>query len=120
MKDKKDKSPAKFLGTLGAIKGVLGGANNVFTNIRAAKQAGENYSFGQGLGDFVQGSVSGIVGAGPTINRAGAPERSANNLQAIETIKDPGMESAQQAAAYQKFNNIAQYTPPPTMMKYKK
>ena len=53
-------------------------------------------------------------------NRAGMPERSVNNLQAINTIQDPGMQSAQQAAAYQKFNNIAQYTPPPTMMKYKK
>jgi len=51
-------------------------------------------------------------------NRAGMPARSVNNLQAINTIQDPGMQSAQQAAAYQKFNNIAQYTPPPTMMKY--
>ena len=53
-------------------------------------------------------------------NRAGMPERSVNNLQAIDTIQDPGMQSARQAEAYQKFNNIAQYTPPPTMMKHKK
>ena len=50
-------------------------------------------------------------------NRAGAPSRSINNLQAINTIQDPGMQSAQQAAAFQKFNNVAQYMPPPTMMK---
>ena len=61
-----------------------------------------------------------ITGMPVQPNRAGMPERSVNNLQAINTIQDPGMQSAQQAAAYQKFNNIAQYTPPPTMMKYKK
>ena len=59
-----------------------------------------------------------ITGMPMQPNRAGMPERSVNNLQAINTIQDPGMQSAQQAAAYQKFNNIAQYMPPPTMMKY--
>jgi len=48
-------------------------------------------------------------------NRGGVPSRSVNDLQQINTIQDPGMQSAQQAAAYEKFNNIAQYTPPPTM-----
>ena len=120
MKYKKDKSPAKFIGTLGTVKGVLGGANNVFTNVRAAKAAGEDYSFGQGLGDFVQGGVSGIVGAGPTINRGGAPSRSMNDLQPIDTIQDPGMQSAQQAASYQQFNNIAQNMPPAPTTKIEK
>ena len=45
-------------------------------------------------------------------NRAGMPNRSINDLQPINTIQDPGMQSAQQAAAFQKFNNVAQYMPP--------
>ena len=50
-------------------------------------------------------------------NRGGMPSRSINDLQQINTIQDPGMQSAQQAAAFQKFNNIAQYNPPPAIMK---
>ena len=65
-------------------------------------------------------NIDPITGMPIQPNRAGMPERSVNNLQAINTIQDPGMQSARQAEAYQKFNNIAQYTPPPTMMKYKK
>ena len=45
-------------------------------------------------------------------NRAGMPGRSINDLQPINTIQDPVMQSAQQAAAFQRFNNIAQYMPP--------
>jgi hypothetical protein len=52
----------------------------------------------------------------PQVNRAGVPDRSINNLQGINTIQDPGMQSMQQAQAFQKFNNIAQYNPPPTVM----
>ena len=52
----------------------------------------------------------------PQQNRAGVPSRSINNLGSISTIQDPGMQSAQQAEAFQKFNNIAQYTPPPATM----
>jgi len=48
-------------------------------------------------------------------NRAGVPSRSINDLQDINTIQDPGMQSAQQADSFQKFNNIAQYNPPPAM-----
>lgn len=50
-------------------------------------------------------------------NRGGVPGRSINDLQQINTIQDPGMQSAQQAAAFEKFNNIAQYNPPPAIMK---
>lgn len=50
-------------------------------------------------------------------NRGGMPSRSINDLQQINTIQDPGMQSAQQAAAFEKFNNIAQYNPPPAIMK---
>lgn len=50
-------------------------------------------------------------------NRAGMPGRSINDLQPINTIQDPGMQSAQQANAFQRFNNVAQYMPPPTMKK---
>jgi len=45
-------------------------------------------------------------------NRGGVPSRSVNDLNQINTIQDPGMQSAQQAAAFEKFNNIAQYMPP--------
>jgi len=118
MKNKKDESPAKFIGPFGAIKGVLGGAGDVLANRRAAKAAGQDYSFGQGLGDFVQGGISGIVGVGPTVNRAGTPDRSLNNMQQMGSIVDPGMQSSQQADEFQKFNSIAQNMPPsPTQMK---
>ena len=51
-------------------------------------------------------------------NRAGTPDRSLNNMQPMGTIVDPGMQSAQQAQAFQKFNSIAQNIPPsPTQMK---
>lgn len=63
----------------------------------------------------ITGTVDPMTGMPMDPNRAGAPGRSINNLQAINTIQDPGMQSAQQAAAFQKFNNVAQYMPPPTM-----
>ncbi len=50
-------------------------------------------------------------------NRGGVPGRSVNDLQPMQTITDPGMQSAQQADAYAKFNNTAQYMPPPVMRK---
>ena len=53
-------------------------------------------------------------------NRAGMPGRSINDLQPINTIQDPGMQSAQQAAAFQRFNNIAQYMPPSPATKTEK
>ncbi len=54
----------------------------------------------------------------PIPNRAGAPDRSLNSMQQMGSITDPGMQSAQQAQAFQKFNNIAQNMPPsPTQMK---
>jgi len=49
-------------------------------------------------------------------NRAGTPPRSINDMSQMGSIVDTGMQSAQQAEAFQKFNNIAQYTPPPAMM----
>ena len=52
-----------------------------------------------------------ITGMPMDPNRAGMPSRSINDLQPINTIQDPGMQSAQQAAAFQRFNNIAQYMP---------
>jgi hypothetical protein len=58
-----------------------------------------------------------LTGAILNPNRAGMPSRSINDLQAINTIQDPGMQSAQQANAFQRFNNVAQYMPPPTMKK---
>ena len=53
----------------------------------------------------------------PIPNRAGAPDRSLNSMQQMGSITDPGMQSAQQAAAFQKFNTIAQDMPPPVQMK---
>jgi hypothetical protein len=53
----------------------------------------------------------------PIPNRAGAPDRSLNSMQQMGSITDPGMQSAQQAAAFQKFNTIAQDMPPPIQMK---
>ena len=54
----------------------------------------------------------------PIPNRAGVPDRSLNSMQQMGTIVDPGMQSAQQAQAFQKFNSIAQNMPPsPTQMK---
>ena len=53
-------------------------------------------------------------------NRAGMPSRSINDLQAINTIQDPGMQSAQQANAFQRFNNVAQYMPPSPATKTEK
>ncbi len=54
----------------------------------------------------------------PIPNRAGTPDRSLNSMQQMGSIVDPGMQSAQQAQAFQKFNSIAQNMPPsPTQMK---
>jgi hypothetical protein len=59
-----------------------------------------------------------VPGQMPMPNRAGVPDRSLNSMQPMGTIVDPGMQSAQQAQAFQKFNNIAQNMPPsPTQMK---
>ena len=52
----------------------------------------------------------------PMVNRAGTLSRSINDMNSISSITDPGMQSNQQAQAFQKFNNIAQYMPPPTAM----
>ena len=52
----------------------------------------------------------------PMVNRAGTLSRSINDMNSISSITDPGMQSNKQAQAFQKFNNIAQYTPPPTAM----
>jgi len=52
----------------------------------------------------------------PMVNRAGTLSRSINDMNSISSITDPGMQSNQQAQAFQKFNNIAQYTPPPIAM----
>tara|TARA_R100000541_G_scaffold3799_2_gene11067 strand:- start:1099 stop:1347 length:249 start_codon:yes stop_codon:yes gene_type:complete len=38
-------------------------------------------------------------------------------MQQMGSITDPGMQSAQQAQAFQKFNTIAQDMPPPVQMK---
>lgn len=62
--------------------------------------------------------VNQVPGQMPMPNRAGVPDRSLNSMQPMGTIVDPGMQSAQQAQAFQKFNNIAQNMPPsPTQMK---
>ncbi len=61
-----------------------------------------------------------ITGMPMDPNRAGMPSRSINDLQPINTIQDPGMQSAQQAAAFQKFNNVAQYMPPSPATKTEK
>ena len=62
--------------------------------------------------------VNQVPGQMPMPNRAGAPDRSLNSMQPMGTIVDPGMQSAQQAQAFQQFNNIAQNMPPsPTQMK---
>jgi len=53
----------------------------------------------------------------PIPNRAGAPDRSLYSMQQMGSITDPGMQSAQQAQAFQKFNTIAQDMPPPVQMK---
>jgi hypothetical protein len=63
------------------------------------------------------GTVDPMTGMPVEPNRGGMPSRSINDLQQINTIQDPGMQSAQQAAAFEKFNNIAQYNPPPAIMK---
>lgn len=62
-------------------------------------------------------NIDPITGMPIQPNRGAMPSRSINDLQPISTIVDPGIQSAQQAQAYQKFNNIAQYTPPPIMKK---
>jgi hypothetical protein len=62
--------------------------------------------------------VNQVPGQMPAPNRAGVPDRSLNSMQPMGTIVDPGTQSAQQAQAFQKFNNIAQNMPPsPTQMK---
>ena len=107
MKDKKDKSPAKFIGALGGLRGILGGAGDVIANRRAAKEAGQDYSFRQGLGDFVQGGISGIVGVGPTVNRAGTPTR---DFQP-QDMTFPGNMSSSQMEQMMKFFQMAQNMP---------
>ena len=65
-------------------------------------------------------NIDPITGMPMDPNRAGMPNRSINDLQPISTIQDPGMQSAQQAAAFQRFNNVAQYMPPSPATKTEK
>ena len=44
------------------IKGGVAGVGNILQERKAAKAAGEDYSFGDGLGDFFQGTATGITG----------------------------------------------------------
>ena len=44
------------------IKGLFGGIGNVVRARRAAKEAGEDYSFGQGAGDFLSGGATAVTG----------------------------------------------------------
>jgi len=69
---------------------------------------------------MINNLIDPVTGMPAQANRAGVPARSVNDLQAINTIQDPGMQSAQQAAAYSKFNNIAQMIPPAPATKTEK
>ena len=44
------------------IKGLFGGIGNVMKARREAKEAGEDYSFGQGAGDFLSGGATAVTG----------------------------------------------------------
>ena len=44
------------------VKGLFGGIGNVMKARRAAKEAGEDYSFGQGAGDFLSGGATAVTG----------------------------------------------------------
>ena len=59
-----DKSPLTIApAILGmGIKGLFGGIGNVVKARRAAKEAGEDYSFGQGAGDFLSGGATAVTG----------------------------------------------------------
>ena len=59
-----DKSPLTIApAILGmGIKGLFGGIGNVVRARRAAKEAGEDYSFGQGAGDFLSGGATAVTG----------------------------------------------------------
>ena len=83
-------------------------------NVRKMKEGQEKY-FKSPVN--LTGAVDPMTDMPVQPNRGGMPSRSINDLQQINTIQDPGMQSAQQAAAFEKFNNIAQYNPPPAIMK---
>ena len=119
----KVKSTTKFLGAIGMTKGLLGGARDLIANKRAANQSGQEYSFKQGLGDFAQGAIGGIIGGEASVNRAGAPPRSMNNMvYGYQPDMNGGNMSQNQMDQYNQMNGIAQNNPqaPVTMKKIKK
>jgi hypothetical protein len=52
------------------IKGLVGGFGEVLRDRKEAKDAGEKYSFKEGLGDFGRGLASGVTGMDFTDQRA--------------------------------------------------
>ena len=50
------------------------------------------------------------------VNRAGAPSRSINDLNIINTIRDEGLMSANTFLSNDKMNNISQYLPEENVM----
>jgi len=89
-------------------------------NVRKMKEGQKEYFSSKGspaknINQQIDPATGQMMQPQPITNRAGVPSRSINDLQGINTIQDPGMQSSQQADAFQKFNNIAQYNPPPAM-----
>ena len=109
MKEKKEKSPAKFLGAIGMTKGLLGGVRDVIQNKKAATAAGQDYSFKQGMGDFAVGGLNQVLGP----NRAGTPTREFQQ----PNMEFPGQMSAQQMEQFQKMFQTAQNMQSPAQMK---
>ena len=109
MKEKKEKSPAKFIGAIGMTKGLLGGVRDVIQNKKEATAAGKDYTLGQGLGDFAIGGIDQIIGP----NRGGTPAREFQQ----PNMSFPGQMSANQMEQFMKMFNMAQNMNAPTQMK---
>ena len=97
-------------------------SKRVISNKDYANRMGDRVDRFKSPSKFINPQVDPVTGQmiqpQPVPNRAGVPDRSLNSMQQMGTIVDPGMQSAQQAQAFQKFNSIAQNMPPsPTQMK---
>lgn len=76
------------------IKGGVAGVGNILQERKAAKAAGEDYSFGDGLGDFFQGTATGMTGIDFT-DQEQAPQNAVRSVPAdFSSNENPSLNEA--------------------------
>ncbi len=76
------------------VKGLAGGVGEVLKQSKAAKDSGEKYDFMQGLGDFGQGTATGLTGVDFT-DQEQAPEDIIRSIPAdFSSNENPSLNEA--------------------------